>query len=65
MSTFLPSMRSSPEVGGSISVMMRASVDLPQPLSPTIASVLPRSTEKLTPLTAWIVLAFENRPPPM
>ena len=34
---------------------MRASVDLPQPLSPTMASVLPFSTEKLTPLTAWTV----------
>ena len=30
-----------PEVGGSISVTMRASVDLPQPDSPTTASVLP------------------------
>ena len=35
--------------------MMRASVDFPQPLSPTIASVLPFSTEKLTPLTACTV----------
>ena len=32
--------------------MMRASVDFPQPHSPTIASVLPCSTEKLTPLHA-------------
>jgi hypothetical protein len=52
MSTLRPSISSSPDVAGSISVMMRASVDLPQPLSPTMASVLPFSTLNETPLTA-------------
>ena len=47
-----PSMVSAPEVGGSIRVTMRASVDLPQPDSPTTASVRPGSTAKDTPLTA-------------
>jgi hypothetical protein len=42
VSTFLPSMRISPSVR-SISVIMRASVDLPQPLSPTMAKRLARS----------------------
>ena len=54
-------MNSSPEVGASISVMMRASVDLPQPLSPTIASVLPFSTVKLTPLTACTVRGLREQ----
>ena len=33
--------------------MQRASVDLPQPDSPTIPSVSPDLTEKLTPSTAF------------
>ena len=37
----------SPSDGGSIIVSMRASVDFPQPDSPTMASVLPPSTTKL------------------
>ena len=47
-----PSMISEPPVGGSIIVTIRASVDLPQPDSPTTASVLPASSVKLTPSTA-------------
>ena len=42
----------------------RAVTLFPQPLSPTMASVLPFSTEKLTPFTAWIVRALVNSPPP-
>jgi hypothetical protein len=41
-----------PPVGCSISETMRASVDLPQPDSPTTASVLPARTSKDTPPTA-------------
>ena len=37
---------------------MRARVDLPQPDSPTTASVLPRSSLKLTPLSACTVRAL-------
>ena len=33
--------------------MQRASVDLPQPDSPTMPSVSPSRTEKLTPSTAF------------
>ena len=51
-------------MAASIRVMMRASVDFPQPLSPTMASVLPFWTEKLTPFTAWMVFALVSRPPP-
>jgi hypothetical protein len=57
-------MNSSPALGASISVMMRARVDLPQPDSPTMASVLPFSTEKETPFTACTVRAGRNMPPP-
>ena len=64
MSIFSPSMKNSPAVGASIMVTMRATVDFPQPLSPTMASVLPSSTLNETPLTAWTVRAVENRPPP-
>jgi len=50
--TSLPRSRSSPEVGRSIMVSCRASVDLPQPDSPTIASVSPSRTLKDTPSRA-------------
>src|SRR5262245_8610889 len=42
-----------PPVGSSSRMMQRASVDLPQPDSPTMPSVSPRSTLKLTPSTAF------------
>ena len=58
----LPSNFSSPEVGGSISVTMRASVDLPQPDSPTTASVLPVWSAKETPSTALTVASARNSP---
>ena len=63
MSTFSPSIRSSPPVGASIMVMMRASVDLPQPDSPTTASVWPRSTLRSMPLSARTVRVPPNMPP--
>src|SRR5689334_303945 len=43
---------SSPRVGWYSPTASRAMVDLPQPLSPTMAKVLPRGTLKLTPSTA-------------
>jgi hypothetical protein len=63
MSIVSPSISMVPEVGGSIIVSMRASVDFPQPDSPTTASVEPRSTSKLTPLTACSSLVLPNMPP--
>ncbi len=47
-----PSIRSVPAVGASIMVTMRASVDFPQPLSPTTASVRPGATSNEIPQTA-------------
>ena len=47
-----PSISRSPAVGGSSSVAMRASVDLPQPDSPTTASVCPALSANETPSTA-------------
>ena len=55
-------MLSEPEVGCSIMVMRRASVDLPQPDSPTTASVLPRAMVKLTPSSAFSVAWPEKAP---
>jgi len=50
--TSSPFSRSSPDVGRSIMVTCRASVDLPQPDSPTIANVSPSRTLKDTPSSA-------------
>jgi hypothetical protein len=47
-----PSKMILPSVESSRRMMQRASVDLPQPDSPTIPSVSPDLTEKLTPSTA-------------
>ena len=63
MSTRCPSISSSPPEGASISAMMRASVDLPEPDSPTMASVLPFSTLKSMPLSARTVLDPPKKPP--
>ena len=37
--------------------MQRARVDLPEPLSPTMPSVLPRGSDKLTAVSAAVVRA--------
>ena len=50
-----PSIHSSPPLGGSIIVIWRARVDLPQPDSPTTASVLPRVSVNETPSSARAV----------
>jgi hypothetical protein len=57
-----PAICSEPEVGVSIMVTRRARVDLPQPDSPTTASVLPRSTVKLAPSSAFNVAASRKAP---
>src|SRR3954451_19585229 len=44
-----------PPLGSTRRTMQRAVVDLPQPLSPTSATVSPAWTAKLTPLTACTV----------
>src|SRR4051794_4560934 len=54
-----PWNRTTPSVRSVRRRISRARVDLPQPLSPTIASVSPLTTLKLTPSTALTV-----RPPP-
>ncbi|MEI2612902.1 MAG: hypothetical protein V9G20_30030 [Candidatus Promineifilaceae bacterium] len=65
MSIGSPSISSSPEVGASIRVTMRASVDLPQPDSPTMARVLPFSTlEADTPFDGMDDLAAAPSSPP-
>ena len=46
----------------SIMVTTRASVDFPQPDSPTTASVFPASSAKLTPSTARRVSGWANGP---
>ena len=51
----LPVMAMLPAVGGSISAHTRASVDLPQPDSPTTASVRPASSWNDTPSTAFSI----------
>ena len=44
-------------------MMASATVDLPQPDSPTIARVLPCSTAKLMPFSARTDLARPKNPP--
>src|SRR5215468_3237397 len=61
----LPSKRTSPAVGSMSLKIVRPSVDLPQPDSPTMPSVSPSSTVKSTPSTARTSpLCDENSPPP-
>ena len=48
-----PSNQTEPDVTSYSRVMQRASVDLPQPVSPTRPSVSPGCTSSDTPSTAW------------
>ena len=48
-----PSKTIFPSVTGCSRAMQRASVDLPQPVSPTSPSVSPSRIRRLTPSTAW------------
>ena len=57
-----PSSISVPALGFSISVTMRASVDLPQPDSPTTASVRPGSSVNDTPPTACRCAGVRRKP---
>ena len=60
--TSSPSISSEPAVGFSIRVRSRASVDLPDPDSPTTASVRPACNENDTPDRALIVARERNAP---
>ena len=53
-----------PLVGSTSRRMLRATVDLPQPDSPTIPSVSPTPTVKLTPSTACTVPTRRRSTPP-
>ena len=58
-----PSIRTVPDDGGSRPSMMRASVDLPQPDSPTIASARPPSSDSDMSSTATTRLGAAIVPP--
>src|SRR5579862_8508933 len=51
-----------PDVMSYSRAMDRPSVDLPEPVSPTIPKVCPRLTSKLTPSTACTYSRLSNRP---
>ena len=53
--TSVPSHRTHPEVGGYSPAMILASVVLPDPLSPTIATTSPGLTDRLTPSSTGAV----------
>ena len=57
-------MRSEPPLGSSIMVTSRPSVDLPQPDSPTTASVFPALKVKDTPASALTMPVPPNKPAP-
>src|ERR1700722_5835398 len=56
-------MRTWPESGVSRRVTHRATVDFPEPESPTSASVCPREISKCTERTASMCTRFRHRPP--
>ena len=60
--TSSPSISSAPAVGVSIMVSRRASVDLPEPDSPTTASVRPASSANETPASAFTVAGGRKAP---
>jgi hypothetical protein len=60
--TSMPSIFSAPALGGSISVTSRASVLLPQPDSPTTASVRPACSSNEAPRSACSVALPLNIP---
>src|SRR6266403_6077968 len=59
----VPWIRTWPESGLSRRVTHRATVDFPDPDSPTSASVRPRGISKSTHLTAATGMRFRHRPP--
>src|SRR5260370_1222354 len=59
----VPSIRMLPPVGSTKRSTLRATVDLPQPDSPTSPSVSPTPTEKLMPSTACTVPAARRSTP--
>src|SRR2546421_121439 len=54
-----PSNVTAPEVSGIRPAMQRASVDFPQPVSPTRPSVWPRRVVRDTPSTGWTLPAAQ------
>ena len=52
------SIRTAPLVGSTSRATQRATVDLPEPDSPTMPSVSPRRTVRETSLTALTIRAF-------
>ncbi len=58
----MPPRRSEPALGGSIIVTRRASVDLPQPDSPTTARVRPAASVNEIPPTACSVAGGASMP---
>jgi len=56
-----PSSCTRPAVGASSAITRRASVDLPEPDSPTIPKLLPACTVRLTPRSASTTGAGANR----
>ena len=58
----LPWNSTSPEVGACRPTSTEASVDLPQPDSPTMPTVSPRLMVKSTPLTALTMLGRNRLP---
>ncbi len=60
----VPSSLMAPEDGSTSRSTVRATVDLPQPDSPTMPSVSPPPTEKLTPSTACTVPTCRRKMPP-
>ena len=59
-----PSSLIAPLVGSTNRNTVRATVDLPQPDSPTSPSVSPAPSEKLTPSTAYTVPTCRRKMPP-
>ena len=60
--TSAPSMASVPALGASMRVTRRLSVDLPEPDSPTTASVSPAARVKETPASAFTVALPPKKP---
>ncbi len=54
----LPSTAMVPALGSTRRATQRATVDLPEPDSPTMPSVSPRRTDSETSLTALVTRAF-------
>ena len=61
--TSAPSIRIAPPLGSISRAMQRATVDLPEPDSPTMPSVSPRRTCRFTSFAACTTRRFSKKPP--